>query len=73
MLKAYIETDLKTGFILPFKSLVDATIFFDKKLDRSLQLCVDYWNFNNLTIKNRNLLSLIDEFLDQLSGAKRFT
>ena len=29
-LKAYIETYLKTGFILPFKSLIDALIFFNK-------------------------------------------
>ncbi len=28
-LKAYIETHLKIGFIQPFKSLVDAPIFFD--------------------------------------------
>ena len=29
-LKTYIETHLKTGFILPFKSLIDALIFFNK-------------------------------------------
>ena len=34
---------------------------------------MDYRGFNNLTIKNRYLLSLISESLDQLGQAKRFT
>ena len=41
-LKAYIETDLKTGFIRTFKSPTRASIFFDKKLKGSLRLCVAY-------------------------------
>ncbi len=40
-LKTYIETHLKTGFIRPSKSPAGASIFFDKKLDGSLRLCVD--------------------------------
>ena len=41
-LKTYIEINLKNGFIRPFKSLAGHPIFFDKKPDRSLQLCIDY-------------------------------
>ena len=65
-LKIYIETHLKTGFIRPSKSPAGAPILFDKKPDGSLCLCMDYWGFNNLTIKNRYLLPLIGESLDRL-------
>ena len=41
-LKTYIKTHLKTGFIRPFKSFAGAPILFDKKLDDSLWLCVNY-------------------------------
>ena len=73
MLKAYIEIRLKTGFIRPFKSPAVAFIFFDKKLDGSFCLCVDYWDLNNFIIKNRYPLPLISKVLDQLSRAKQFT
>ncbi len=69
-LKVYIETHLKTRFIRPSKSPARAPIFFDKKPDSSLYLCVDYQGLNNLTIKNRYSLPLIGEALDCLSPAK---
>ncbi len=72
-LKAYIKTHLKTGLIRPSKSPASAPIFFDKKLDGSLYLCVDYRGLNNLTIKNRYPLPLIGDALDRLGRAKRFT
>lgn len=56
ILKAYIETYLKTGFIQSSKFLAKALIIFDKKADKSSQLRVDYWGLNNLVIKNRYLL-----------------
>ena len=69
-LKTYIETHLKTGFIRPSKSFAGAFIFFDKKPDGSLHLCVDYWGLNNLTIKNQYLLPLIGKSLDWLGQVK---
>ena len=72
-LKTYIETNLANGFIRPSKSPAGAPILFDRKPDRSLRLCVDYWGLNNLTIKNQYPLPLIDKSLDQLGRAKRFT
>ena len=73
ILKAYIETHLKTGFIRPFKSPASTPILFNKKPDGSLCLYVDYWGLNNLIIKNRYPLPLIGESLDRLGRAKRFT
>lgn len=69
-LKTYIEINLANGFIRPSKSLASAPILFDQKSDGSFWLCVDYQDLNNLTIKNRYLLLLIDEFFDQLEHAK---
>ncbi len=66
-LKAYIKTHFKTGFIQTSKSLADAPIFFDKKPDGSLHLCVNCRGFNNLKIKNRYPLFLIGESLDWLN------
>ena len=72
-LKTYIETNLKNGFIRLSKSSARALIFFDKKLDGSVQLCVDYQGLNNLTIKNQYPLLLVKESLDRLGQARQFT
>ncbi len=48
----YIDNFFEKGFIQHSKSLVGAPIFFVKKKDGSLRLCVDYRGFNQLTIKN---------------------
>ena len=73
ILKTYIETHLKPGFIRPFKSPTGAFILFDKKLDGSVCLYVDYWGLNNLTIKNCYPLPLIGKALDRLGQAMQFT
>ncbi len=72
-LKTFIKTHLKTGFIRPSKFPAGAPIFFNKKPDRSLRLCVDYQGLNNIKIKKRDPLPLIGESLDWLYHAKRFT
>ena len=41
-LKIYIETNLANNFICPLKSLAGIPILFNKKLDRSLSLYVNY-------------------------------
>ncbi len=73
ILKTYIETHLKTGFIQPSKSLAGTPILFDKKPNGSFHLCVNHWDLNNLTIKNRYPLPLIGEALDCLGQAEWFT
>lgn len=72
-LKTYIATYLKTRFICPSKSSADVPIFFNKKPNGNIWLCVDYQSLNNLTIKNCYLLPLICEFLDWLGCARRLT
>ena len=63
-LKTYIKNNLVNGFIRPSKSLAGAPILFDRKPNGSLRLCIDYWDLNNITIKNRYPLPLIGELLN---------
>ena len=72
-LKAYIETNLDNTFIRPSKSLASILILFERKSDGSLWLCVNYSSLNNLIIKNQYPLPLIEESLDRLRRARRFT
>lgn len=51
-LKIYIKNNPTNSFIRPSKSFAKALIFFYKKPDRSLKLCVDYQGLNSLIIKN---------------------
>ena len=71
--KTYIKMNLANRFIYPSKSPVGAPILFDKKLNRSFWLCVDYWGLNNITTKNRYPLSLVGKSLNRLGRAKLFT
>ena len=71
-LKAYIETNLANEFIKPSKFLANSPIFFNRKSDGFLCFCVNYRGLNNLTIKNRYLLPLIEKLLDRLRRAKQF-
>ena len=64
ILKIYIKTNLANGFIQPSKSPIKALICFIQKLDGSLHLCVNYQGLNNLTIKNRYPLLLIEKSLN---------
>ena len=71
-LKAYIKSNLANGFIRPSKSPAGAPILFDRKSDGFFQLCVNYRDFNNLTIKHQYPLPLIGELLNRLRRVKQF-
>lgn len=42
-----------------------ALIVFVKKKDRTMRLCIDYKQLNKVTIRNKYLLSRIDDSFDQ--------
>ena len=58
-LKSYIKTNLANNFICLFKSPAGTPILFNKKLDGSFCLCIDYWGLINITFKNQYSLSLM--------------
>jgi hypothetical protein len=61
------------GFVCPFKALYDAPVLFQKKVDESLCIYVDYMTFNKVTVKNKYLVSLIQDLIDRLCRASIFT
>uniref|UniRef100_A0A3Q3FKI6 Gypsy retrotransposon integrase-like protein 1 n=1 Tax=Kryptolebias marmoratus TaxID=37003 RepID=A0A3Q3FKI6_KRYMA len=72
-MKTYIEDSLASGIIRPSTSPVGAGFFFVEKKDKSLRPCIDYRGLNQITIKNKYPLPLIDSVHQQLHAAKIFT
>nr|GEY60779.1 hypothetical protein [Tanacetum cinerariifolium] len=54
------------GFIRPSSLPWGAPVLFVKKKDGSFRMCIHYQELNKLTVKNRYLLSRIDDLFDQL-------
>ena len=48
-------------------------MFFVKKKDSTLRLCIDYRQLNKLTVKNKYPLPRIDDLFDQLKCASIFS
>lgn len=49
------------------------SILWEKKKDGFLKLCIGYRQLNKITIKNKYMLSQIDDLFDQLQGAQYFS
>ena len=64
---------LDKGIIRPSVSSWGAPVLFVMKKDGSMRLCIDYWELNKLTIKNKYPLPRIDDLFDQLKGAVYFS
>lgn len=48
-------------------------MLFVKKKDDTSRLCIDYRQLNKATVKNKHMLSRMDDFFDQLKGAIVFS
>lgn len=73
VLRDYLAESLANGRIRHSNSPAGAPILFVPKKDGTLRLCVDYRGLNAVTVKDRCALPLINETLDRLSGARRYT
>ena len=71
-LKLQLQELLEKGFIQPSVSPWGAPMLFVKKKDGTLRLCIDYRQWNKLTVKNKYPLPRNDDLFDQLKGASIF-
>ncbi|UTT91928.1 hypothetical protein NDA17_000364 [Ustilago hordei] len=72
-LRRYLDENLEKGFIRPSKSPAQSPVLFVPKKDGGLRLCVDYRGLNEITVKNRAPLPLIEEQLFLLRKARIYT
>ncbi|WVZ84578.1 hypothetical protein U9M48_031601 [Paspalum notatum var. saurae] len=72
--KRNIDELLAKGYIRPsFSPLAFPVLLVEKKDTDVKRMCVDYRALNKVTVKNKYLLSRIDDLFDQLQGACVFS
>ncbi len=71
-LRQYLNDVLVKEWIKHFISLTDVFILLILKKNDSLHLCMNYWDLNKITVKNRHSLSLISETLNRFNWVKQF-
>jgi hypothetical protein len=72
-LQMKLEELLKKGYIRPSVSPWGALVFFMKKKDGTLRLCIEFRQLNKVSMKNKYPLPRIDDLFDQLRGAHIFS
>ncbi|GKA12418.1 retrovirus-related pol polyprotein from transposon TNT 1-94 [Tanacetum coccineum] len=72
-LSVQLQELLEKGFIRPSSLPWGAPVLFVKKKDGSFRMCIDYREFNKLTIKNRYPLLRIDDLFDQPQGSSVYS
>jgi hypothetical protein len=68
-----IKQMLDSHMIRPNISPYSSPVIFVKKKDGSWRMCVDYRALNSNTIKNKYLIPIIEDLLDELFGATVFS
>ena len=71
--KKQIKELLEKGYIRPSSSPWGAPVLLVEKKDGTLRMCVDYRSLNEVTIKNKYPLPMINDLFDQLEGASVFS
>lgn len=64
---------LEVGIIKPSQSYFSSLVVLVHKKEGSCCMCQDYRELNKLTIKDKFLILVIDELLDELHGEIYFT
>jgi len=71
-LNQWLDEQLKARLMVELKSRYMAPCFYIPKKNDSLWLVQDYGKLNQVTIRNKMQLSLIEEVIDKLKKAKYF-
>ena len=72
-MEKYVNDSLQAGIIRQSSSPLAAGAFFVAKKDGSLRPCIDYRGLNNITIKDKYPLPLIDSAFNPLHSASVFS
>ena len=73
VLKEYINKNLRRGFIKESTLRARALVLFVFKKDKGLQLVINYYKLNNITIKDKYSTLLLAKLNNKLKEAKFFT
>jgi hypothetical protein len=73
VMQEYVENGLKSGVLQPSTSPYGSMALIVKKKDGSPRVVIDYRALNEVTVKNKYPLPLMDELFDRTQGARFFT
>ena len=68
----YLNNMLKKKWIYSSSNSAETFVLFVKKLNESFCLCMNYYDLNEITVKNNYSLSLLSETLNHFAYAKHF-
>uniref|UniRef100_A0A3B3HVP5 Gypsy retrotransposon integrase-like protein 1 n=1 Tax=Oryzias latipes TaxID=8090 RepID=A0A3B3HVP5_ORYLA len=72
-MEAYIQEALSLGHIRHSSSPVAAGFFFVEKKDKTLRPCIDFRELNQITVKDKYSLPLLESVFNSVQQAKFFT